>query len=263
MKTRLCLALLIPIAMPVLTFAQSAFDGTWKMDLKSMQFPKKTDEFLLQDGMYHCKSCTPPVNIKADRQDQKVTGAPYYDTLSMKIVDNNTVEASEKKDGKLIGTSKETVSADGNTLTMEFTNLSSPNGEAIRGKFQETRLVNGPSDAHAISGSWRPDEMEGMGENAPTFTLKIQDDTLTCSMSMGPHYSAKLDGSDAPYYGDPGANTVSVKRVDDKTLEETDKRDGKVRIVQRITLSPDGKSLAVVTDDKLAGTKSEFKAIKQ
>jgi len=263
MNKRLYFALLFPMLTPVLALAQSRFDGTWKMDLKSMQFPKKPDEFLLQDGMYHCKTCMPPVDIKADGQDQKVTGHPYYDTLSIKVVDNNTIERAQKKDGKLIGTSKETVSPDGNTLTMEFTNMSSPSGEPVRGKFEQTRVAKGPSGAHAISGSWRAEKMESTSENEPSFTLKVQGDTLMCSLSMGPHYSAKLDGTEAPIYGDPGATSVSVKRVDENTLEETDKRDGKVILVQHIRLSADGKTLTVSTEDKLEGTTSQFLAIKQ
>src|SRR5712692_6703508 len=253
MKKLLWFVLLASLLTPGLVMAQSVFDGTWKVDMKTAQFPTKPDVYLLQDGMYHCKSCVPPVDIKADGQDQKVTGHPYYDTLSIKVVDNNTIEGAEKKNGKLVGTSKETVSPDGNTLTLEFTNTSSPSGEPIKGKFEETRLAKGPVGAHALSGSWRPGKMESVDENAPTFTLKVQGDTLTCSMSMGPSYSAKLDGTDAPYHGDPGTTSVSVKLLDKNTLEETDKRDGKVILVQHITLSPNGKSLTVVSEDKLQG----------
>jgi hypothetical protein len=37
--------------------------------------------------MYSCKTCVPPIEVKADGQDQKVTGYPYFDTISVKIVD--------------------------------------------------------------------------------------------------------------------------------------------------------------------------------
>ena len=69
--------------------AQSQFDGTWKIDTNSVQLPTKPDVFLLQNGMYECKSCVPPISIKADGTDQKVTGQPYFDTMSMKVIDDH------------------------------------------------------------------------------------------------------------------------------------------------------------------------------
>jgi hypothetical protein len=83
------------------------------------------------------------------------------------------------------------------------------------------------------------------------------------SNPTGQSYTAKLDGTDAPYKGDPGTTSVSVKKVDQNTLEETDKRDGKVIAVARITVSADGKALAVAVEDKLHGTSSHFTALKQ
>src|ERR1700693_2304634 len=91
---------------PMLMLAQSAFDGTWKIDLNNAQFPKKPDVYLLQNGMYHCKTCVPAIDIKADGQDQKVTGHPYFDTVSIKLVDDRTIEETDKKNGKTVVTSK-------------------------------------------------------------------------------------------------------------------------------------------------------------
>ena len=50
--------------------------------------------------MFHCKTCVSPVEVKADGQDQKVTGHPYYDSISIKIVDEYSIEEIDKKDGK-------------------------------------------------------------------------------------------------------------------------------------------------------------------
>ena len=87
MKKLLWIGLLVAFLTPVSARAQSAFDGTWKFELSTAQFPKKPDVYLLQDGMYSCKTCVPPIEVKADGQDQKVSGYPYFDTISVKIVD--------------------------------------------------------------------------------------------------------------------------------------------------------------------------------
>ena len=55
--------LLITIALAVLSMpallAQSAIDGTWKIDPSKVDFSKKPDVIVLQGGMYECKTCVP------------------------------------------------------------------------------------------------------------------------------------------------------------------------------------------------------------
>ena len=140
---------------PMLMLAQSAFDGTWKIDLNNAQFPKKPDVYLLQNGMYECKTCVPPVKIKADGTDQTVTGHPYYDTTAIKVVSDHEIEETDKKNGKTVTTSKTTVSPDGNTLTFEYSDSSNSNAAPVTGKGEETRVAKGPAGSNAISGSWR------------------------------------------------------------------------------------------------------------
>jgi hypothetical protein len=263
MKKPLWFVLLLSLLAPGLALAQSAIDGTWKIDLKTTQFPKKPQVYLLQDGMYHCKSCVPPIDIKADGQDQKVTGQPYYDTMSIKVVDDRTIEETTKKNGKTVGTSRTWVSPDGNTLMLEFTDSSATNADPVTGKGEETRVAKCPAGSHAISGSWQATKMDSVSDNGLSITYKVEGDRLTMTTPTGQSYTAKLDGTEAPYKGDPGTTSVSVKRLDKNTIEETDKRDGKVIAVERITVAADGRSITITVDDKLQGTSIQFVAVKQ
>jgi len=249
--------------MPAMAMAQSPFDGTWRVDLKTAKFPEKPDVYLLQDGMYHCKTCAPPVDVKADGQDQKVSGHPYYDTKSVKVMDDRTIEETDKKNGKMVAISKTWVSADGNTLMFEFTDSSATSGDPVTGKGEETRVAKGPAGSHAISGSWRMSKIDALSDNAMTITYKVSGDILSMNSPTGQSYAAKVDGTDAPYKGDPGTTSVSVKRLDKNTMEETDKRDGKVISVARMTVSADGKTMTIAVEDKLHGTTSQFTAAKQ
>jgi hypothetical protein len=242
--------------------AQNAFDGTWKFSMDTAKFPTKPDEYLLKDGMYHCKTCAPPVDVKADGQDQKVTGHPYYDTANIKVVDDHSIEEMYKKNGKVVSTSKSTVSADGNTLMFEFSDSSATSGDPVTGKGEATRVAKAPAGAHAISGSWRMTKMDTISDNAMRVTYKVSGDTLTMSNPTGQSYTAKLDGTDAPYHGDPGTTSVSVKKTGPNSIEETDKRDGKVIGMAQLTVSADGKTLKVQWEDKLHGTHGEVSATK-
>ena len=79
----------------------------------------------------------------------------------------------------------------------------------------------------------------------------------------GQSYTAKLDGTDAPMKGDPGTTSLSLKMIGKNTLEETDKRDGKVISVSRMTVGADGKTAKLVNEDKLQNTTSTITATKQ
>lgn len=249
--------------MPALAAAQSVFDGTWKVDLNTAKFPEKPDEFALKDGMYHCKTCVPQISVKADGTDQKVSGHPYYDMVNIKVVDDHTIQETDKKNGKIVATSKTSVSADGNTLMFEFSDSSNTNADPVTGKGQETRVAKGPAGSHVISGSWKMAKFDTVSENGLSFAYKVSGDSLTMTAPTGQSYTAKLDGTEAPYKGDPGTTSVMVKKMGPNVLEETDKRDGKVISVAQITVSADGKTMKIVAEDKLHGTHSEFTATKQ
>ena len=102
MKKLLLIGLLTAFLIPVLAMAQSDFDGTWKVDLNKAVMPSEPDVFLLQNGMYQCKTCIPTISVKADGEDQTIAGNPYYDKMSIKVLDDRSIERIEKKNGKTV-----------------------------------------------------------------------------------------------------------------------------------------------------------------
>src|SRR5262250_3105792 len=55
-------------------------------------------------------------------------------------------------------------------------------------------------------------------------------------------WTAKFDGKDYPVKGDPDRDTVSLKKIDDNTIEVTNKKDGKVTNTMKIVVAKDGRS---------------------
>ena len=53
-----------------------------------------------------------------DGKDNRITGAPAYDTVSHKRIDANTTEQTRKKEGKTVQTATRKISADGKTMTV-------------------------------------------------------------------------------------------------------------------------------------------------
>ena len=242
-------------------FAQSPFDGTWMTKLDTAKLPTKPDEYSLNNNMYECLTCVPKVAVKADGTDQKVTGHPYYDTIAVNVVNASSVEIIEKKDGKVTYTSAEPVSADGKTLNDKVTDTTG--SQPVKVEATSTRVKPGPAGSHAVSGSWRIEKYDSVSSNGLTVTYQGTANGLKMSDLNGNSYDAKFDGKDYPIQGDPGHTMVSLKRIGDRTIEETDKRDGKVVGVYRMTVSADGKSIQAEYNDKQHGTKTTFTMEKQ
>lgn len=243
---------------PAVLFAQSAFNGTWRFSPQSAQFSGKPMTLSLQSGMYRCDSCVPKIEVTADDKDHDRSGSPYFDMVSVRAIDDHTIEVITKKGGKVVGTTKDTASPDGKTLTSEWSFVAE-NGQEGHGVTISTRVAAAPEGANQASGSWQPVKMDTASESVLTVTFKATDDGLSMSDLTGDSYTAKFDGKDYPYEGDPGTTSVSLKRINATTIEETDKRAGKVISISRMTVS----AMTVENTDVLHGTTSKFEGKKQ
>lgn len=262
MKALICGAMLCAVVAPCSALAGSPIDGTWKADVSSAQMPKEPDVYELKDGMYSCKTCAPAYTIKADGTDQAVSGHPYYDTVAIKVVDANTIEETDKKAGKTVATSKATVGAGGKTATFEFNDSSNTNAAPVTGKGTQKQVAAGPAGSHAISGSWVTTSYQSVSDNGIMVTYKTDGNMLSMSTPTGQSYTAKMDGSDAPYKGDPGTTSVNVKMTG-RTLVENDMRAGKLIGTITSTVSDDGKTIAISYHDALRDRTMHYSATKQ
>jgi hypothetical protein len=248
---------------PLVAHADSPLDGTWKADPSTAELPSKPDVLLLKDGMFRCDSCVPPVVIKADGQDQRVTGHPYFDTKSVKAIDDRTIQEIDKKAGKVVDSKRWVVSPDGKTASCDETDSTAPNGPPVLVKSTYERVLRGAPGGHVISGSWRITKLNNVSEAGLLVTYKLDGTVLKMTNPLGQSYAATLDGGDAPFVGDPGITSVVVKSINKSTIEESDKRDGKIIWIGRIAVSADGKSMSVMWIDNLHGTTGAYGAKKQ
>ena len=228
--------ILSPLAM-----AESVFDGTWRPDPQKPDPTQKPDVFQLSNGEYECQSCSTPYKVKADGADHAISGNPYYDTVSITVVDEHKVAKTAKKNGEVVMRSNSVVSADGSAMTeMQTVFGMGPNPLELTSK--SSRVAAGRPGSHLLSGGWQLLETDLTHHDEDTH-YKVSGDTLTMSDRMGRSFTAKLDGTDAPYKGDPKFTSVTVKLLDSRTIEESDKKGGKVVQINRWSVDPDGKTL--------------------
>jgi len=253
---------LLALCMLSAALAQSPFDGQWKLDSDATQSTVHYD-YLLQNGSYRCSGCDPPIEIPADGKDHKIAGEPCYDTVSVTVIDARTTEEIDKRNGKTVGSTRIQVSADGNTATVDWAETCNAKGVVVSGKDIMIRLASGPAGAHAISGSWKVSKRVNRSENAMLITLKLAGDHFSFWDPAGQGYDAKLDGTETPFQGDLSHTFVSVRRLEENSVEETDKRDGKVVQVSRFVVASNGKDMTVAVYDKVKGTNHQWVLHKQ
>ena len=263
MKRMLVAASLVLVLAPATGAAQSVFDGTWKTDIKTIDYPAKPSVFVFKDGMYECKTCATKTLVKSDGKDQKVEGNPYADTIAVKIIDDHHVEMVSKKAGKVVAQSKYAVSMDNNSMMHEYSSPSPNNAEVVKGVTSYARVAYDKTGSNQMSGSWRAQKADKLSDNGLKITYKSEGNMLNMSTPTGESYSAKTDGTDAPYKGDPGTTAVAVKIIKKNILEETFKRDGKVIGMTKTEVDASGKSAKVDWIDNLTRTNGNYVMVKQ
>jgi len=242
---------------PLLMLGQSPFDGTWKTNMAESKLSTKPIVYSLNNGMYDCESCAPKIkNVKADGTDQAVTGQTY-DTISVKAVDANSVHIVTKKGGKPTGDITRTASADGKMLTIASTNYPSDGSQPFKSEAKLTRVARGPAGSNGTSGSWR---VQNVSEDSAglTATYKVSGDEVSMSTPTGESWTAKFGGGESPVKGTYANETVSVKKMGDRAMEVTVKRDGKLYFVSKITVSADGKKMTEIVDNKWTGRTATY-----
>ena len=236
--------LLFPtLLLPAAALAGTGFDGTWKTNMESLKTTGKPLVLLLAGGEYTCSSCNPPYTVKADGAEHKVTGQAYFDTAKVKVTGPNSAEIVLKQGSKEIVRFSDTVSADG-TLTSKVTNHMG--AETATDELTAKRVAAAPADSHPLSGSW-VEQQHVAGDLRPVqYRMTAEGFQMRWN---GQSYDAKFDGREYPVAGDPGKTTVSLRKIDDATVEETDHRQGKVVDQIRLALAKDGNTITVIDKD--------------
>jgi hypothetical protein len=170
------------------------------------------------------------------------------------------VERTNKMAGKLTGSASVTVSADGSTLSGKFTDYTGEKPASFT--YTEKRVAAAPAGAHATSGSWRQNRMSDANDALTIVMYEMTPDHFTMHAN-GQSYDAKFDGKEYPVTGDPGHTVVTLKRIDENTVEETDRRNGKVTDEIRIAAAKDGKTIDVTDKDPVHGQTTTYTLEKQ
>lgn len=251
---RLILLLLLS---PAVSYGQGPFDGVW---LFTPPLPKEPAIYSLAKGMFRCSGCLANMEIKADGDDHKVAETDYWDTVNVQPVDAHTVLFIAKKVGKTMFTEIDTVSANGSELTQIVKDTTEASTVTI--ETHDRRIAKGPTDSHAVSGSWRAYKTS-RSRNGSISPYKCTGDGFSAETPLGENFNAKFDGKDYPVEDDPGGTTVSARLLSPDQVELTSKRKGQIVAIKQMSVAPGGMVIHVVLKDSEGETITTFDLKKQ
>ena len=127
----------------------------------------------------------------------------------------------------------------GGVLGVDIANLSAQASDPRMGTWKLNVAKSKYSPGPAPRSMTLKVEPSSQGEKV-TAEFVNADGTRTASV-----YTANFDGKDYPLTGSAVADTVSLKRIDARTTDRTDKKGGKVVQTLKRVVSEDGKTMTV------------------
>ena len=234
-KRKLLLPLMILAVTCSLWAVQDSFVGEWKLNPSKSQFMDVMKIKSLGGNKYEFDFGGGPEPVLVDGTDQPgVQGT----LLSVSVEGPDSWKVLRKKDGRTLLTAKWELSADGKTLTDNYTEFGE-NGTPSTTNYLYKRTAAGTG----FAGTWESSmPVDG------AFVLKIQryeGNGLSFIRSAEDTRNFTFDGKDHPNAGRGIAegSTSSARRVDERTLEIIDKVKGKTVRMDEIKLSPDLKTV--------------------
>ena len=235
LKRTLQLLLVAFLVTATLRAATDPFVGDWKLNPSKSKLVDHMKVESLGDDRYEFDLGGGPERIVADGTDQ--AGA-FGTMLSVTVEGPDSWKVVRKKEGRVMLTGNWKLSQDGNTLTDNYTEYD-PKGSPSTTNYRFARTAGGPG----FAGVW-----ESTVPVTSSFVLQIrpyEGNGLSFIRSSQDVRNLKLDGKDYPVEGRgvPQGSTSSARRVDERTLEITDKVNGKVTRTERRELSTDLETL--------------------
>ncbi len=219
--------------------ADAPFVGAWKMDPAKSRL---TDQMKVENtggSKFTFDFGGGPETVIADGTDQP---AGNVTTLAVTLEGPDSLRVVRKREGVVILTAEWKLSRDGKTLSDDFTSFQ-PDREPSNLKYVYQRMT----ESDGFTGTWESARVKINFD----LTIKIQpyakDGLAIISPFSDKPKDLSFDGKDTPNLSSsaPAGSTYSAKRIDGRTVEITDKVDGKTIDTQQYQLSADLKTLTL------------------
>ncbi|HXX23572.1 MAG TPA: hypothetical protein VEO19_10520 [Terriglobia bacterium] len=214
--------------------ADDPFVGKWKLNPSKIKLTDEMKVTAVGANKYVFDfGGGDPETIVADGTDQP---GHFGTTLSVTVEGPRTWKVVSKQGGRTLVTAIWTLSSDGNTLNDDF-----------RGRLNLNYVYKRTSAGSGFVGTWESTS-EQVSSAVEIQIQPYEGDGLSFN-TPGEHeiQNIRFDGKDYPDVGPhlPAGYAASGRRVNERTLELTDKLDGKVLDTRQIRISSDLKTLTM------------------
>ena len=220
--------------------ANDPFAGKWKVNPSKSKLSDEMKVEAAGENRYAITFGPGAVDtIVADGSDQPGLRGT---TLSVTVEGPNAWKVIRKKDGRMLLTANWTLSGDGKTLTDAYTGYQ-PDGSTMSVHYVFERTAG----SSGFAGTW--DSVSEEVDSAMELAIQpYEGDGLSfISPAAKMTKNIKFDGNDYPDIGPNVASgsASSGRRVNARSLEITDKFQGKITDTRQMELSPDLKTLTM------------------
>lgn len=248
--------LAVPIckyAMFLMLFAVQAWAadpriGSWMLisAQSTLDPPNKLSITILRGGLRVVMSGDKRMDFTASRNghETSVPGNPAFNQVELHRIDKRHAEVHEKKDGAVVATVRETLSADSNELAILTKSIGHADQVSV---WRRSGSAKGARDLFA--GEWTQDLSKTRLRQGLPLTIEADGkDGVRFSGEFS--YTARLDGNQYDLRNSRN-DTVSLQLVDPHTVDSTYRRDDQVTQKDRWVVSADGQQMMLTTSGTL------------
>jgi len=231
--------------------AQDPFIGNWKLSLAKSKLTGQSIEIQeLSPGSFVFKEDEHSDFIFADGLDHLTH---FGDSMAITIKDANTWAITYKRGGLVTMDTIWKVSPDGQALTYSATGTR-PNGQHFNNKMILKRM-SGATNMSGLAGDWEAIDFELSSPGQIGIAPYGTDGHFITFPERKQTLRMKFDGKQYREEGPtvPDGLTSSGRRIDQRTIETTERLSGKIRETATAKISEDGKTQTIVViepDDK-------------
>jgi hypothetical protein len=222
--------------------------GSWTLTSaqSSLDPPNILSVTPLKDGAHIVSSGDTHVDFTAkwDGHETPVQGNPAFNQIELRRIDKSQAEVKEKKNGAVVSTVRDKISADGNELTSTTTQKGRPDRITVWTRTGGAKAADNP-----FAGEWTQDLSKSRMRQG--LVLKIEADGAEGVRFSGEYsYTARFDGKEYDLKNSSN-DSVKLELVDPHTVDASYRRDDQVAQKDRWVVSADGQQMTLTSTGML------------
>ena len=220
--------------------AQASFDPPNKISITPVHDAAQHDAVhVIASGDLHID-----FTARWDGHETSVQGNPAFNQIELHRIDKKQVEIKEKKDGALVATARDKISADGTELAITTSSKAGVPRIAVWTRTGGAKVGNDP-----FAGEWTQDLGKTLLRQG--LMLKIEADGKDGVRFSGDYsYTARFDGKDYDVKNSTN-DTVALQLVDPHTVDAIYRRDDQISQKDRWVASADGQQMTLTSNGSL------------